>query len=86
MQLAYEIARRNLQERAEKQAESNENLSFPQCQPGDQVLVHRPYTVGDGLNPELISPWRGPFTVRSQLSPVIYRVARDGELTKHPFI
>ena len=54
MQLAYEIARRNLQERAEKQAESNENLSFPQCQPGDQVLVHRPYTVADGPNPKLV--------------------------------
>ena len=86
LQLAYEIAPRNLRERADKQQESNEKLSFLQYKTGDQVLVHRPYTVGDGPNPKLISPWRGPFTVRSQLSPVIYRVARDGELVKHPFI
>ena len=86
LQLAYEIAPRYLRECADKQEESNEKFSFPQRTTGDHVLVHRPYTVGDGPNPELISPWRGPFTVRSQLSPVIYRVARDGELTKHPFI
>ena len=79
LQLAYAIARRNLQERADKQSESNEKLSIPQYQPGDQVLVHRPHTVADGPNPKLISPCRGPFTVRLQLSPVIYRVARDGE-------
>ena len=82
LQLAYEIAPRNLQERADKHSESNEKLSFLQYQPGDRVLVHRPYTVPDEPNPKLISPWRGPFTVRSLLSPVICRVARDGELTK----
>ena len=46
------------------------------------MLVHCPYRVADGPNPKLISPWRGPFTVRSQLSPVIYRVARDSELAE----
>ena len=78
LQLAYEIARRNLQEeRTDEQIESSEKLSIPQYQPGHQVLVvHRPYTVADEPNPKLISPWRGPFAVRSQLSPVIYRVAR----------
>ena len=65
LQLAYEIARRNLQERADKQSEFDEKLSIPHYQPGDQVLVHRPCTVADGPNPELTSPWRGPFTVRS---------------------
>ena len=45
LQLAYEIARRNLQERANKQSESNEKLLIPQYQPGDQVLVHRPYLI-----------------------------------------
>ena len=80
LQLAYEIARRNLQERADKQSESNETLSIPQYQPGDRVLVHRPYTVDDGPNPKLTSPWRGSFAGRSQSSPVMYRVARDGEL------
>ena len=82
VQLANEIARRNLQERADKKSESNEKLSVPQSQPGDQVLVHRLYTVADGPDPKLISPWRGSFTVRSQLPPVIYRVARDGELAE----
>ena len=56
LQLAYELARRNLQERADKQSESNEKLSIPQYQPGDQVLVHRPYTVADGPNPKLVVP------------------------------
>lgn len=46
------------------------------------MLVHRPYTNADGPNPKIVSPWRGPFTVRSQLSPVIYRVARDCELAE----
>ena len=78
VQLAYEIARRNLQERADKKAESNEKFSIPQYQPGDQVLlVHRPNTVADGPNPKNISSSRGPSTLCSQLSPVTYRVSRD---------
>ena len=35
LQLAYEISRRSLQERADKQSESNEKLSIPQYQIGD---------------------------------------------------
>ena len=46
------------------------------------MLVHRPYSVADGHNPKIISPWRGPFTVRTQLSLVIYRVAKDGEIAE----
>ena len=53
LQLAYEIASRNLQERTDKQAESKEIVSFPHSQPGYQVLIHRPCTVADGLNPKL---------------------------------
>lgn len=82
LQLAYEVVRRNLKERTDKQAVSNEKLTFPQFKPGEQVLVHRPATVTDGPNPKLISPWHGPFTVRSQVSPVIYRVSKDGELAE----
>ena len=44
--------------------------------------MHLPYTVADGPNPKLDSPWRGSFTVCSKLSPVVYRVARDGELAE----
>ena len=75
----YEIARRNLQERAEKQVKSNENKAFPSFQPGDQALLHRPCTAADGPNPQLISPWRGPYVVCSRLSPVIYRVSKGGK-------
>ena len=80
LQLAYELARRNLKERADKQAVANETLSFPSFKPGEQVLIHRPYsyTEADGPNPKLISPWRGPYTVRAQTSPVIYHVTKDG--------
>ncbi len=79
LQLAYELARRNLKERADKQAVDNDKLSFPRFKPGDQVLLHRPYSETDGPNPKLVSPWHGPYTVRSQKSPVIYRVAKPGE-------
>ena len=46
---------------------------------GDKILLHRPYHETDGSNPELISPWHGPHTVRAQLSPVIYRVSKPNE-------
>ena len=86
LQLAYELARRNLKERADKQAVVNETLSFPSFKTGEQVLIHRPYNEADRPNPKLISPWRGPYTVRAQMSPVIYRVTKDGnptEITVH---
>ena len=86
LQLAYELARRNLQERADKQADANTKLSFPTFRPGDKVLLHRPYAETDGPNPKLISPWHGPYVVRAQVSPVIYRVSeqnKSAELTVH---
>ena len=86
LQLAYELARRNLIERADKQAVVNETLSFPSFKTGEQVLIHRPYNETDGPNPKLISPWRGPYTARAQKSPVIYRVTKDSntaEITVH---
>ena len=48
------------------------------------MLVHRPNTVADGPHPKLVSPGHGPFVVRSQLSPVSYRVARDCEHAETP--
>ena len=69
-----------------KQAVVNETLSFPSFKPGEQVLIHRPCNEADGPNPKLISPWRGPYTVRAQKSPVIYLVTKDGnptEITVH---
>ena len=82
LQFAYELARRNLQERADKQATKNETLSFPTFKPGDQVLIHRPYHDSDGPNPKLYSPWHGPYSVRTKLSPVIYRVTKQGATTE----
>ena len=46
---------------------------------GDQVLLHRPHHETDSPNPKLASPWRGPYTIRAQLSPVIYRVSKPNE-------
>ena len=80
------MARRNLRERADKQAVVNETLPFRSFKTGEQVLIHRPYNGADGPNPKLISPWRGPYTVRAQMSPVIYRVTKDdnpAEITVH---
>jgi len=84
LQLAYEIARRNLQERAVNQADVNVSRPFPSYQPRDQVLVHRPYSEADGPNPKLISSWRGPFVIRSRLSPVIYRVSKGNQPEETP--
>ena len=78
LQFAYDLARRNLKERADKQAVANETLSFPSFKPRGQVLIRRPYTEAYGLNPKLISPWRGSYTVRAQTSAVTYRVTKDG--------
>ena len=36
--------------------------------------MYRPYQDSDGPNPKLLLPWRGPYVVCSQLSPVVYRV------------
>ena len=76
--VAYELARRNMRERVDKQAVVNETLSFPSSKTGEQVLVHRPYNAADGPNPKPISPWRGPYTVRAPISPVLYLVTKDG--------
>ena len=57
LELAYEIARRNLEERTENQARSNANLTFASFQYGDKMLsMHRPYTEADGPNSKLVSP------------------------------
>ena len=79
LQVAYELARRNLQERADKQTLENEKWPFPSFKMGDQVLLHRPHHETDSPNPKLASPWHGPYTIRAQLSPVIYRVSKPNE-------
>ncbi len=43
------------------------------------MLVHRPHQASDGPNPKLGMPWRGPYVVCSQSSPVVYRVKKQGD-------
>ena len=52
--------------------------SFPSFKPGEHVLIHRLYNEADSPNLKLISPWRGPYTVRAQMSLVIHRVTKAG--------
>ena len=54
-------------------------MSFQSYQPGNKIFVHCPYTEADGPNPKLISPWKGPYVVRSRLSPVIYSVSKGDQ-------
>ena len=54
LQIAFELARPNLTERATKQAVMNELASFPLLKPGPKVLVYRPFHDTDGLNPKLL--------------------------------
>ena len=73
LQIAFELARRNLAQRADKQAEQNDKLKpYPVFKPGQEVLVYRPYQDPDGSNPKMLLPWRGPYVVCSQSSPVVY--------------
>lgn len=80
LQLAFEFARRNLTERADKQAQANKRLPpYPVFKAGEQVLVYRPHQASDGPNPKLGMPWRGPYIICSQSSPVVYRVKKQGD-------
>ena len=75
LQIAFELARRNVTERADKQAENNRKLKpYPVFQPGQEVLMYKPYRDSDGSNPKLLLPWRGPHAICLQLSPVVYKV------------
>ena len=75
VQIAFEPARRNSSERADKQAELNIKLKpYPVFKPGQEVRVYRPHHGSDGPNPKLLILWRAPYVVCSQLSLVVYRV------------
>ena len=49
---------------------------------GDLVLVHSPHAAEDDENVKFVSPWRGPYCVRSQLPTVVYRVEKPGDTTE----
>ena len=46
------------------------------------MVVHQPHNAQDDPNNKLSSPWRGPYQVRHRLSPVVYRVSKDGDSTE----
>ena len=56
LQLAYELARGNVRERADKKAVVNETMSFLSFKGGEPSITHHPYNEADGPNPKLISP------------------------------
>ena len=75
LQIAFELARRNLSERINKQKANNSKLPpIPEFTPGQKLLAYKPHHSTDGPNPKLIQPWRGPYVICSKLSPVVYRI------------
>ena len=55
LQIAFELARRNLSERMDKQKANNSRLPpRPEFTPGRKVLVYKPPHSTDGPNPKLI--------------------------------
>ena len=80
LQLAFELARRNLTERETKQAADNDKIApYPVFKPGHKIMVYRLFQDTNGPNPKLLLPWRGPYVIYSQLSPVVYRVRSTSE-------
>ena len=75
MLIAFELARRNLSERIDKQKANDSKLPpITEFTPGQKLLVYKPHHSTDGPNPKLIQPWRGPYIICSKLSPVVYRI------------
>ena len=79
LQIAFELARRNLSERVNKQKANNSKLPpIPEFTPGQKVLIYKPHQSTDGPSPKLIQPWRGPCIICSKLSPVYQIRHTDG--------
>ena len=58
-----------------KQNVANSKLpTVPEFPLNKKVLVYKPHQSTDGPSPKLIRPWRGPYTICSKLSLVVYRV------------
>ena len=75
LQIAFELARRNLYKRIDKQKAYNSKLPpIPEFTPGKKVLIYKPHHSTDGPNPKLIQPWQGSYIICSKLSPVVYRI------------
>ena len=75
LQIAFELARRNLSERIDKQKANDSKLPpITEFTAEQKVLVYKPHHSTDGPNSKLIQPWRGPHIICSKLSPVVYRI------------
>ena len=58
LQIAVELARRNVSQRIDKQKAKNSKLPrIPEFIPGQKVLAYKPHHSIDGPNPNLIQPW-----------------------------
>lgn len=61
LQLAFEIARRNLAGRSDTRCRVNQTLrTHPVFEPDEQVLLYRTYNSMDRLNPKLLTHGVGP--------------------------
>ena len=80
LQISFELTRRNVSERVDKQIANNPKLPpIPEFTPGQKVLVYKPHQNTDGPNPKLIQSWRGPYIICSILSPVVYQIRLTGD-------
>ena len=69
LQIAFELARRNLSGRTTKQTARNDKLPlYPVFHPHQQVVLCRRYQDSDGPKPKLLLPWRWPYVICSQLT------------------
>ena len=76
LQIAFELARRNLTERATKQAANNKKLApYPVFKPEQKVLVYRPFHDTDGPNPTV--------TVARTLHSLLSTFSRSVSSTTH---
>ena len=78
LQIALELARRNLSEQVNKQKLTTPSYCTTymlESSPGQKVVViYKPHQNTDGPNPKLIQPWRGLYIICSKLSPVVYQI------------
>lgn len=81
LQLAYDIARRNLRERTDEQAGSNDNLSVPEFHQGDRMLTLSLFG-NRWSKSQVCQSLAWSMYCRSQLSPVVYCVGKYSEATK----
>lgn len=67
LELAFEIVRRDLAERSDKQRRVNQTFggSYAVFKPGQQFLLYKLHRSTDGPYLELLFPRRGPYTIQA---------------------